>query len=647
MLPHFLFQKADKRPPRPVPCYGGSATRGNPREPAKSCGLVSHYEGWAAEGRQWATAQAAFRSGSPELGRGGLVLLLLFALFFPTPRAPAQTPPPSAAPPLLTYIVQPVFDGKSLLLDIDLSFAGNADGTDTLHVPNRFAGLDALDHAILHLAALSPSTRLGDGSTPATRTLTYPPGQIVHLHYQVRQEHTGPLDGPEAYFRPLLNHTYFHFLGAGVWIYPGPANVPHTISLAWKNWPVNWTLACSFGIGPDPKPFTATPYQFQEAVFVGGDFRLLPLAVRGKPVTVALRGHWPFPDEHFAQLAAHILEQERAFWQDDDFPPYLITLLPLETSPAEAADSGGLELTNSVALFQPNRDKGEDALRYVLAHELFHAWNADKISASGPASAWFSEGVTDYYTRLLLLRGGLMSLDDYVKAWNKTLSDYVLAPASRMPQSKVAALFFADPDVCKTPYRQGALLAANWNSDLRRATQDRVSLDDILRDLLASSRALGENAPSSASLLPALIQKRGGPDITPDLLSVVQSGGLATPDPQALGPGYTLQTRRIPTYELGFDADALLRDKTIAGLKPGSAAEQAGLRDGLRVLGYDRIVFGDPNQRIDLTIQDITGTHEVSFYPQGARIAVPQYVPVKGVDSARTRAWFGLPASAH
>ena len=543
--------------------------------------------------------------------------------------------------------MQPVFDDKSLLLDIDLTFTGNADGTDTLHLPGRFAGLDNLGSAVVHLAALSPNTRIEPGRTPSQRTLAYSPGQTVRLHYQVRQEHIGPLDNPDAYYRPLLNRTYFHFLGAAVWVYPGPANTPQTVSLTWRNWPAAWTIAHSFGIGPNAAPFTATPYQFQEAVFVGGDFRLLPLTVRGRPVAIALRGHWPFSDARFAQLTSQILEQERAFWQDDDFPPYFVTLLPLETSPAEAADSGGLELTNSVALFQPSRQKDDDALKYVLAHELFHAWNADKISASGPASAWLSEGVTDYYTRLLLLRGGLLSLDDYVKAWNKTLSDYWLSPASRTPQAKVAALFFADPDVGKVPYRQGALLAANWNTALRRDTGDRVSLDDILRDLLRASRAAEGVPPSAAALLPALICKRGGPDIAPDLANIVQNGGLAAPDPEALGPGYTLQTRRIPAYDLGFDIDALLRDKTITHLKGGSAAESAGLREGQRVIGYDRIVPGDTSRPIEITVQDISGTHTLSFYPQGASAAVPQYVPVKGADKTRTRAWFGLPPLPH
>jgi len=564
----------------------------------------------------------------------------------PAAAAPAQTPLPAAAPSVLAYVVQPVFDGQSLVLDVDLTYPGNADGTDTLHLPHRFAGLDNLDSAIVHLAALSPNTRLDTAQTSSLRTVTYPPNQTIHLHYQVVGQHAGPLDTPDAYYRPLLYRAYFHFLGAAVWAYPGPANTPHSITLTWQNWPPAWTIAHSFGLGPAPKLFIATPYQFQEAVYVGGDFRQTPITVRGKPVTVALRGHWPFSDRRFAELTSQILTQERAFWQDDDFPAYLITLLPLEATPDEAADSGGLELTRSVALFQPAKQKEDDALRYVLAHELFHAWNADKINASGPASAWLSEGLTDYYTRLLLLRGGLLSLDDYVKAWNKTLADYMLSPVSRTPQAKVAALFFADPDVGKVPYRQGALLAANWNAALRRATGGRVSLDDVLRRLLAASRAESGVPAPSTTLLPALLKQCGGPDIAPDLTTIVQNGGLVVPDPNALGPGYTLQTRRIPAYELGFDINALLRDKTIAGLKDGSAAEGAGLREGQRVLGFSPIVPGDTGQPIEITIQDMSGTRSISFYPQGARVAVPQYVPIKGADKALTRAWFGLPPAA-
>ena len=92
--------------------------------------------------------------------------------------------------------------------------------------------------------------------------------------------------------------------------------------------------------------------------------------------------------------------------------------------------------------------------------------------------------------------------------------------------------------------------------------------------------------------------------------------------------------------------DKLLRDKTVAGLEPGSAAETAGLREGQRVLGFSRIVPGDTSLPIDVTVQDFSGTHTVTFYPQGPPVAVPQYVPIKGADKAQARAWFGLPPAS-
>ena len=38
---------------------------------------------------------------------------------------------------------------------------------------------------------------------------------------------------------------------------------------------------------------------------------------------------------------------------------------------------------------------------------------------------WFSEGFTDYYASLLLLRAGLISLEDHVAGYNSLIKEYV------------------------------------------------------------------------------------------------------------------------------------------------------------------------------------------------------------------------------
>ena len=92
-----------------------------------------------------------------------------------------------------------------------------------------------------------------------------------------------------------------------------------------------------------------------------------------------------------------------------------MVLLPTDQAAHAGSDEGGVELTHSIALFQPSGHPLDFGLKYVLAHELFHEWNADQMRAGDTPLLWFSEGFTDYYARLLLLRSGLISLDDYAR----------------------------------------------------------------------------------------------------------------------------------------------------------------------------------------------------------------------------------------
>ncbi|MCJ7617326.1 MAG: hypothetical protein MUO43_12405 [Desulfobacterales bacterium] len=66
-------------------------------------------------------------------------------------------------------------------------------------------------------------------------------------------------------------------------------------------------------------------------------------------------------------------------------------------------------------------------LKYLFAHELFHTWNTGKLGVrQNPEQLiyWFSEGFTGYYARLLLLRAGLITIEEYVSDYNDKLIRY-------------------------------------------------------------------------------------------------------------------------------------------------------------------------------------------------------------------------------
>jgi hypothetical protein len=62
-------------------------------------------------------------------------------------------------------------------------------------------------------------------------------------------------------------------------------------------------------------------------------------------------------------------------------------------------------------------------VQFLFAHEAFHTWNPVQLGAVTPKDPiyWFTEGFTDYYARMLLLRASLMNKQQYADAYSPIL----------------------------------------------------------------------------------------------------------------------------------------------------------------------------------------------------------------------------------
>jgi predicted metalloprotease with PDZ domain len=104
---------------------------------------------------------------------------------------------------------------------------------------------------------------------------------------------------------------------------------------------------------------------------------------------------------------------------------------------------------------------------------------------------WFSEGFTDYYTSLLLLRAGLITSDDYVADYNSVLKNYYTSPFRNHSNKQILIDRLSNYDAQRQPYQRGNLLAHNWNAQIRAVTGGKYSLDDVMRDLFKSASRNG------------------------------------------------------------------------------------------------------------------------------------------------------------
>jgi predicted metalloprotease with PDZ domain len=137
----------------------------------------------------------------------------------------------------------------------------------------------------------------------------------------------------------------------------------------------------------------------------------------------------------------------------------------------------------------------------VCSHELYHAWN---IKALRPAemqpynfksenyalTGFIYEGVTTYMGDLYLLKSGVFSLAQYLKELSKQVQKHLDNPG-RFSMSVAAASFdtWLDGYVPGAPgrkvsiYTEGCLLAFYADYRLRKATNHKIGIEQVIKNL--------------------------------------------------------------------------------------------------------------------------------------------------------------------
>lgn len=171
--------------------------------------------------------------------------------------------------------------------------------------------------------------------------------------------------------------------------------------------------------------------------------------------------------------------------------------------------AGGIEHLNSTAVSfsgseRLNTLEGRRGMLSFLGHEYFHHYNAKRIRpielgpfdydhGSRTNMLWVAEGITAYYDELLLRRAGLVNGDALLKTFEQTIRNVETSPG-RLFQSVTQASFDTWSDgpfgrkgdeVNKTVsyYEKGPVLGLLLDLKIRYETENRKSLDDVMRSL--------------------------------------------------------------------------------------------------------------------------------------------------------------------
>lgn len=417
----------------------------------------------------------------------------------------------SAAP--VRYTVVPS-NPAGHLFTVTLEIAAPDPSGQILALPAWIPGSYLIRDFAMHIVALSASAGgepLGSRKTDKDTWVLAPCDGPVVVTYEV---YAWDLSVRKAH----LDQTHGYFNGTSVFLeVRGQADGPHDVVLRAPDDPAcaGWRVATSLPRVDGPAlgfgTFRASDYDaLIDHPVEMGTFEHATFEARGIPHEVALTGRFRCDTERLCQDLAAICEGHLdTFGRPSDLDRYVFQIMVV------GSGYGGLEHRASTSLIcsrkdlpQPGDDEISEGYRTLLAlasHEYVHTWNVKRIKPAAftpfdlsrhahTTLLWAFEGITAYYEPLGLVRPGLIEPDSYLELVGRKLTDVMRRPG-RFKQTVAESSFDAwtkfykqdenAPNAIVSYYTKGATVALALDLTLRRDTEGRCSLDEVMRTLYA------------------------------------------------------------------------------------------------------------------------------------------------------------------
>jgi predicted metalloprotease with PDZ domain len=322
-----------------------------------------------------------------------------------------------------------------------------------------------------------------------------------------------------------VDDSHAHVIPAATFMYvDGAAQQPLTVQVSA---PAGWEVTT--GLDADGAHYRAADYdQLVDSPFEIGQHRTLRFEVDGKPHRIVIWGRGDEDEQRLIADTRTIVETARDLFGGLPYEHYTFFLML-----AGKNAGGGLEHRNSTSLLLPRFVFGSARSyeRYLTltCHEFFHVWNVKRIRAAvlGPFDytqeayttlLWAMEGITEYYTDLLLARAGLLTPKRYLERLADDIVTLQQTPGRRHHSLECSSfdawikLYRPDENTINTSvsyYLKGAVVAALLDLEIRRRTDNERSLDDLLRYLFKTYPLDGPGIAERAGYLAALREVTG------------------------------------------------------------------------------------------------------------------------------------------
>ena len=488
---------------------------------------------------------------------------------------------------------------QDYILNVEIILKGKFQDQLILDLPSKWAG--ALYTEQIKNIQVADGHKLelihNNNNEQAVITINGNQNTELKIKYEIHQKAGNPSDVHEA----IVRHDLIHAPGYGIFATPNDLNDDKiNISINWFELDPKWLTLSSYGSKKSFNKQLSAP-ELLHAVYVAGNIRLHQISSEKSPVYLSLYGNFDLEDKQIISDIEGIIDSQRKFFNDYDFPHYAISLIEGD----RPNSMGGTRLYNSFTAFLPKEMDRSDY--YILfAHEHLHNWIGGRIqnNKDEELNYWWSEGFTDYYARLIAYRTHAISQDIFIKEINTFLESYYLSPVIAEPNTRIQKDFWHNYAIEKLPYYRGFVFAIYLN-DLIKKENSTKSLDNVMHDLLKEAH----KKKFSIDLFKKIVGKYVKNGIDKEVSSFIDAGNIISIEEISL----PIQKNLGKGYYLGFDKEVFQREKRIANVDIRSNAYKSGIRNNQEVLGYD-IPKGYRNANQTITIKTTDGEHK--FAPE-------------------------------